>query len=165
MKTIPRRRFLGVAARFNAIQPCAEYADRLPHRDIAQDLTKAPATLERIWNYGCKGQLGAPLQRLCCGSRDKLPRLQRLSAELVDPITQMEVGLAHNDFYPDSTGWRRELWRRRGTCSSTTTPARCCGSVGARATRSTRAHGGPPTSAAAASARGRTPPMPACTGA
>ncbi|GAI85160.1 unnamed protein product, partial [marine sediment metagenome] len=100
--------FLGLAARFNAVQLEGEYASRLPRRDIARDLQGVGSVLDRIWDSALKGDLGNPIKKLCSSSRDKLPSLKVLADSVVDPIGKMELGLGHNDFYPDSAAWRRE---------------------------------------------------------
>ena len=100
--------FLALAACFNAIQPSREYAAQLPHHDIDRSLTEAVSVLNSIWDYGCKGELGNALKKFCSGREDRLSRLQTLAKRLIEPVTQMETGLAHTDFYPENTGWRRE---------------------------------------------------------
>jgi hypothetical protein len=110
--------FVGLVARFNAIQPTEEYAVRL-RRDIPQRrgasgsgwqerMDEVGAYLDRIWEHGAKGELGEPLKQLCSGTEATLERLKELAAGLVQPISRMETGFTHNDCYPHCTGYRRE---------------------------------------------------------
>jgi hypothetical protein len=102
--------FLALGARFHAIQPSDEYKAELYHQsagDVRRWLDNATQALERIWECAPEGELGDDLRDLCAASRGKLPRLQKLAADLAAPVSQMEVGLAHGDFYPDQA-LRRE---------------------------------------------------------
>jgi len=102
--------FLALGARFHAIQPSEEYRAELYHQsagDVRRWLDNAAQALERIWKCAPEGELGDDLKDLCAASRGKLPRLQELAADLVAPVSQMEAGLAHGDFYPDQA-LRRE---------------------------------------------------------
>lgn len=106
-----RRQFeqlLSVAARFNAVTPTPEYAATLPRRDFARELSEVAPVLARIWQHGAKGDIGDDLRRLCSADEGKLDALRQLAARLVEPIAGMDVGLLHNDFYPDSVAWHRE---------------------------------------------------------
>ena len=100
--------YLALAARFNAIHPSREYAAQLSHHNVGQRLTEAVSVLNGIWDYGCKGELGNALKNFCSSPGDRLSRLQMLAKQLIEPVTQMEMGLTHADFYPENTGWRRE---------------------------------------------------------
>ena len=100
--------FLALAARFNAIQPSQEYASKLPHHDIGRSLKESVSVLNSIWDYACKGELGNALKQFCSSSEDNLNRLKNLAKQLIDPVNQMKTGIAHTDFYPENTGWRRE---------------------------------------------------------
>lgn len=100
------QKFLAVAARFNAIKLLGKYATQLPRRDIGQWLMES--RLDSIWKHACKGELGDTIKQICSSSVDKLPRLEMLASKLIEPIKRMDIGLNHNDFYPDSTGWRRD---------------------------------------------------------
>lgn len=100
--------FLALAAHFNAIRPSDERAAQLPRRDVAARLTGALPALERIWAHACKGELGEAMARLCSSRRDKLSQVRRMAQRLAEPIARMQTGLAHNDFYPDSAGRRRQ---------------------------------------------------------
>ena len=102
------RQLLAVTARFNAIQPSGEYAAGLPRKGVGEGLMDACATLERIWEHACKGDLGNALRQLCSSSQEGLPQLQMLARSLIEPISRMETGLIHSDIYPENTGWRRE---------------------------------------------------------
>lgn len=101
------RQLLAVTARFNAIQPSGDYAAGLPRKDVGKGLTDACATLERVWEHACQGDLGDALKRLCSDSQNRLPELQTFARELIKPIAQMEIGLIHSDIYPENTGWRQ----------------------------------------------------------
>jgi hypothetical protein len=101
------RQLLAVTARFNAIQPSGEYAAGLPRRNVGKGLTDACATLERIWEHACEGDLGDALRQLCSGSQERLPQLQTFATGLIEPIAQMGIGLIHSDIYPENTGWRQ----------------------------------------------------------
>ncbi|MDH4179105.1 MAG: phosphotransferase [Armatimonadota bacterium] len=104
--------FLELAARFNAIQPSQEYRPLLYIQtadDLHRRFANAAEALERIWECAEQGDLGGDLSDLCAEARGHLPRLQRLAADLVAPVSQMEVGLVHGDFYPD------QALRREGT--------------------------------------------------
>jgi hypothetical protein len=107
-------RFLGVVAHFNAIQPSEEYAARL-RQDMAQRpgpsgwdgwLAQVPDALDRVWEHASRGDLGEALQRLF--SADSRDKLKGIAHRLIEPVAQMEAGLAHNDCYPHCTGWRRD---------------------------------------------------------
>ncbi|MBC8234169.1 phosphotransferase [bacterium] len=100
--------FLALVARFNAIQPSQEYASQLPRHDIGRSLKESVPVLNSIWDYACKGELGDALKQFCSSSEDNLNRLQNLAKQLIAPVNQMETGIAHTDFYPENTGWRRE---------------------------------------------------------
>lgn len=102
------RQLLAVTARFNAIEPSGEYAANLPRRDIDRGLGDACVTLEHIWDHACKGDLGDALKQLCSSSRDRLAQLQKFAMGLIEPVSQIEIGLIHGDIYPENTGWRRE---------------------------------------------------------
>jgi hypothetical protein len=101
------RQLLAATAHFNSIHPSGEYAAQLPRKDVGKGLIDACATLERIWEHTCKGDLGDALKQLCSGSRSKLHQLQEYAVGLVEPIAQMEIGLIHSDIYPENTGWRQ----------------------------------------------------------
>jgi len=100
--------FLTVAARFNALRPCGEYAARLPRHDVAKRLKAVVPILGSLWGHACKGELGEAMEHLCLDSLDKLPHLQMLANSLARNVTEMETGLVHFDLYPDSVGWRRQ---------------------------------------------------------
>ena len=105
------RHFLALAARFNAIRPSEEYETRLYHQpigDVCRWLNNGAEALGRIWERAATGELGPTLRDLCAASGEKLPLLQGLAADLVAPVSRMAVGLVHGDYYPDSTGWRRD---------------------------------------------------------
>ncbi len=103
------RQFLSVAARFNAISPTPEHAAALPRRDFPRELLEVGPVLARIWEHAARGDLGHDLRSLCSERRrERLEALQELAAGLAGPIAGMEVGLLHNDFYPDSVAWRRQ---------------------------------------------------------
>ena len=51
---------------------------------------------------------GEEVADLCANSRDKMANLRRLAADAAESLREMAVGLAHNDFYRDSVGWRQE---------------------------------------------------------
>jgi len=102
------RQFLALAARFNAIPPSEEYAVWLQDDDFGRGLMSAVPVLDAIWDLAGKGRLGDGLAAFCSGSDDKLTRLQTLARRLIEPVSAMETGLCHTDFYPENTGWRRE---------------------------------------------------------
>jgi Ser/Thr protein kinase RdoA (MazF antagonist) len=64
--------------------------------------------LARIWEHANRSDLGDDLHRFCSERPEGLDALRELAIGLAEPIAGMEVGLLHNDFYPDSVGWRRE---------------------------------------------------------
>ena len=105
------RHFLALAARFNAIRPSEEYETNLYHQpigDVCRWLNNGAEALRRVWERAATGELGLTLRDRCAASGEKLPLLQGLAADLVAPVSQMAVGLVHGDYYPDSTGWRRD---------------------------------------------------------
>ena len=102
------REFLALSARFNSIQPLADYAAQLPRSDVGQKLHNSLSTLDHLWDHACKGELGDALAQFCSRGDDKLSRLRRLAKRLVEPVSQMEIGLIHNDFYPPNCGWSRD---------------------------------------------------------
>jgi aminoglycoside phosphotransferase (APT) family kinase protein len=102
------RQFLSVTAHFNAISPPPEYAAALPRRDFGRELAAVHPVLDRIWAHADSGEIGDDLHSLCSGRPDRLDALRALATGLVRPIADMEVGLLHNDLYPDSVAWRRD---------------------------------------------------------
>ncbi len=101
------RCLLDAAAHFNAVRPYGDYAAQLPRKDVGKGLMDACTTLEHIWEHSCKGDLGEDLKQFCSGSQDKLLQIQALAESLMEPVSQMEMGLIHSDVYPENTGWRR----------------------------------------------------------
>jgi len=97
--------FLGITARFNAIQPSEEYAAHLETGYWNQQFSESASTLEDIWDHAIKGRLGKPLKQLC--TEDKLDQLKKLSAWAAERISWMEQGLYHWDHRPCNVGWRR----------------------------------------------------------
>lgn len=101
--------FLRAAARFNAIEPSDEYAARLrgvASRDLAKWHGKVGATLDSIWEHASTGNLGEHLRELCASALGERSALLRLARGVVEPLSDMNTGLTHNDFYPDSVGKR-----------------------------------------------------------
>lgn len=111
-------KFVSLVAHLNAIRPSEEYAARLrrdiprrpgpPGWDWRQRMEDVCTDLDRIWEHGAEGDLGAALRRLCAGSQERLGRLRDVAMGLVEPASQMETGFTHNDCYPHCTGHRRE---------------------------------------------------------
>ncbi len=100
--------YLRLAAHINATQPSTEYAATLARNELHLRVSKQTPALEEIWTQACKGELGDPISQLCEKANSKLPYVQRLMEQLVDPLSKMEYGLCHNDYGPDSCGWRSE---------------------------------------------------------
>jgi hypothetical protein len=100
------RQFLSVTAAFNAVIPPPEYAAALPRRDFDRELAEVHPVLDRIWTHAGSGKLGEALHTLCSGPADRLAELHEMVARLAQPLSAMETGLLHNDFYPDSVAWR-----------------------------------------------------------
>ena len=108
--------FLAAFARFHAIQPCDEYADLLresmAHREWSSwwaepKLTeKAAGILESVWEHAARGEVGDQVATLCQEARGTLGRLQAMAARWAGTVSQLPIGLAHNDCYPDCVGWR-----------------------------------------------------------
>jgi hypothetical protein len=101
--------FLRTAARFNAVQPSAEYAARLRNvasPDLSEWHEKVNGTLDGIWQYASTGDLGQHMRELCASAVAKRPALLKRARRLVEPLSDMPTGLTHNDFYPDSVGKR-----------------------------------------------------------
>jgi len=100
--------FLAVAAHLNSVRLPARDAARLPGVEPVRRLIKAVSELAITWHLGREGKLGDNLKTLCTGDQEGLLKLQALARELTEPVGQMPRGLCHNDFYPDSTAWRRQ---------------------------------------------------------
>jgi hypothetical protein len=99
-------RFLCATARFNAIEPCAQYAAELPCKLQYLGSDEWPGLLERVWGHAARGELGGDLLRLCsAGVRKQVVGLMDgLPASLAD----MATGLSHWDHRPNNIGWRRQ---------------------------------------------------------
>ena len=101
--------FLRAAARFNAVEPSDDYAallSSLTAGDFSNWSEEVGQTLGRIWEHASRGDLGEHLQELCASARPKRSALAQRARGLLGPVSNMETGLTHNDFYPDSVGKR-----------------------------------------------------------
>jgi len=110
---------LAAMARFSAIRPSGEYADRL-RRDRAQypgpmrkswrrTMREFGQCLDAIWRHAMTGSLGESFQRFCSAPDDRSGRLKAFADSLVDPLARMDRGLSLSDFHHHHIG------RRRGT--------------------------------------------------
>ena len=105
--------FLSVIARFNAVEPSAEYAAALPTRGGVGDLGEISETVVDIWRQAARGELGGPLKKFCGGLPRRPEQIDRLTSRLGDPISAMPLALCHNDFFPDSVARDRETGELR----------------------------------------------------
>jgi hypothetical protein len=69
-------------------------------------MSHACKIVDSIPQLAQEGKLGDRLRRLCTASVTEA--LAATARSLVNPLQQMIAGLTHGDFYPHSTGWRRE---------------------------------------------------------
>ena len=99
--------FLVAAARFNAVQVSDHYAAELAPATLpGEDLSEVHSTLDRIWRYAVEGELGDRMRLFCSRRSAELVAIQDLAGELIEPVKRIPLGLTHNDFCPDNTGWR-----------------------------------------------------------
>ena len=103
--------FLTAAARFNAIEPSPQYRRHLGsglRRDSDKWIKGVSDCLVHIWERASKGDVGEELADLCANSRHNMPNLRKLAADTAKLVRTMAVGLAHNDYFPDSVGQRQD---------------------------------------------------------
>ena len=109
-------KFLDVIAHLNAVEPTVDYSAEVG-RDMAYRggytrnwntwLPWSIHVLKRIWDHAAKGELGCPIKKFCSASEGRLYELCRIARDLINRISQFQVGIIHGDFYPGNIAWRR----------------------------------------------------------